>query len=89
MENWGMVNITYDDEAHTTPSELEIYWEAHDGVASGLGVNDAGQKSDFLGVPISPADTVTIHNMEAYLGYVHPDTLLWWNLGWTGSDDDF
>ena len=27
--------------------------------------------------------------MEAYLGYVHPDTLLWWNLGWTGSDDDF
>ena len=89
MENWGMVDITYDDEAHTTPSEIEIYWEAHDGVASGLGVNDAGQKSDFLGVPISPADTVTIHNMEAYLGYVHPDTLLWWNLAWTGSDDDF
>ena len=89
MENWGMVDITYNDEAHTTPSEIEIYWEAHDGVASGLGVNDAGQKSDFLGVPISPADTVTIHNMEAYLGYVHPDTLLWWNLGWTGSDDDF
>ena len=89
MENWGMVNIQYTDEARTTPSELEIYWEAHDGVASGLGVNDAGQKSDFLGVPVSPADTVTIPNMELYLAYSHPDTNLWWNLGWTGSDDDF
>ena len=89
MENWGMVDIQYTDEYRTTPSELEIYWEAHDGVASGLGVNDAGQKSDFLGVPVSPADTVTIHNMEAYLAYVHADTNLWWNLGWTGSDDDF
>ena len=89
MENWGMVDITYDDEAHTTPSELEIYWEAHDGVASGLGVNDAGQKSDFLGVPIAPADTVTIHNMDAYLAYAHGDTMLWYNLGWTGSEDDF
>ena len=89
MENWGMVNIKYTDEARTTPSELEIYWEAHDGVASGLGVNDAGQKSDFLGVPVSPADTVTIPNMELYLAYSHPDTNLWWNLGWTGSDDEF
>lgn len=89
MENWGMVNIQYTDDTRTTPSELEIYWEAHDGVASGLGVNDAGQKNDFLGVPVSPADTVTIHNMEAYLAYVHADTNLWWNLGWTGSDDDF
>ena len=89
MENWGMVNIKYEDEARTTPSELEIYWEAHDGVASGLGVNDAGQKSDFLGVPVSPADTVTIPNMDLYLAYSHPDTNLWWNLGWTGSDDDY
>ena len=27
--------------------------------------------------------------MEMYLAYSHPDTNLWWNLGWTGSDDDF
>ena len=89
MENWGMVTITYDDEAHTTPSELEIYWEAHDGVTSGLGVDDDGLKNDFVGLPVAPADTVTIANMEAYLAYVHEDTSLWWNLGWTGSDDDF
>ena len=89
MENWGMVEITYEDETRTTPSELEIYWEAHDGIASGLGVNDAGQKNDFLGVPVAPADTVSISNMEAYLMYLHPDTNLWYNLGWTGSDDEF
>ena len=89
MEDWGMVTATYTDEEHTTLSELEIYWEANDGVSSGLGVNDDGQLSDFVGVPVSPADTVTIANMEAYLMYVHADTNLWWNLGWTGSDDDF
>ena len=48
MENWGMVTIDYADEAHTIPTDLEIYWEAHDGTASGLGVNDDGQLSDFL-----------------------------------------
>ena len=89
MENWGMVTVKYADTAHTQPTNVEIFWEAHDGTASGLGVNDDGQKNDFLGVPISPADTVTIGNMEAYLAYVHPDTALWYNLGWTGSDDNF
>ena len=89
MEDWGMVTATYTDEEHTTLSELEIFWEANDGVSSGLGVNDDGQLNDFVGVPVSPADTVTIANMEAYLMYVHADTNLWWNLGWTGSDDDF
>lgn len=89
MENWGLVNITYADEAHTTPAALEIYWEAHDGVASGLGVDDNGLKNDYVGLPVAPSDTVTINNMEAYLSYVHPDTNLWWNLGWTGSEDDF
>lgn len=89
MENWGLVNITYADEAHTTPAALEIYWEAHDGVASGLGVDDNGLKNDYVGLPVAPADTVTIDNMELYLAYSHPDTNLWYNLGWTGSDDDF
>ena len=89
MENWGLVNITYADEEHTTPAALEIYWEAHDGVASGLGVDDNGLKNDYVGLPVAPADTVTIDNMEMYLAYSHPDTNLWWNLGWTGSDDDF
>ena len=27
--------------------------------------------------------------MELYLAYSHPDTNLWYNLGWTGSDDAF
>ena len=89
MENWGMVTVTYSDEEHNNPNAVEIFWEAHDGVASGLGVNDDGQKNDYVGVPVATADTVTISNMEAYLMYVHPDTNLWWNLGWTGSDDDF
>ena len=76
-----MVTVKYADTAHSQPTNVEIFWEAHDGTASGLGVNDDGQKNDFLGVPVSPADTVTIGNMEAYLAYVHPDTALWYNLG--------
>ena len=89
MENWGMVTVGYNDEAHTVPTDLEIYWEAHDGTASGLGVNDDGQLNDFFGVFAAPSDTVTIGNTEMYLGYVHPDTMLWYNLGWTGSDESF
>ena len=89
MENWGMVTVGYDDEAHTVPTDLEIYWEAHDGTASGLGVNDDGQLNDFFGVFAAPSDTVTIGNTEMYLGYIHPDTMLWYNLGWTGSEESF
>tara|TARA_B100000214_G_scaffold373389_1_gene353631 strand:- start:987 stop:2786 length:1800 start_codon:yes stop_codon:yes gene_type:complete len=88
MENWGMVTIGYDDEAHTTPQDLEIFWEAHDGDASGLGVDTTGALNGVTGVPTSPADTVSIYNMEMYLAYVHEDTNLWYNLGWTGSEDD-
>ena len=87
MENWGMVTIGYADTTRTTPTDLEIYWEAHDGVASGLGVNEAGQKSDFLGVPVSPADTVSISNMSNYLAAYHPE--LYASLAWASSDDDF
>jgi hypothetical protein len=89
MENWGMVTIDYEDADHTSPTDLEIYWEAHDGTASGLGVNDAGQLNGFTGIPVSPGDTVTISNTEAYLAYVHSDTMLWYMLGWTGSDEPF
>ncbi len=83
MENWGMVTLEYADEAQTMPVGLEIYWEAHDGVSSGLGVNDAGQLNGFTGVPVSPADTVTIDNIEGYLYYYEND--LWNSLGWTGD----
>ena len=89
MPDWGMATVTYTDDSRTVPAGLEIYWEATDGVGTGLGVNDDGQYSDFLGVPISPGDTVTIANTEAYLMYLHPDTMLWYNLGWTGSDEHF
>ena len=86
MENWGMVTIDYADEAHTIPTDLEIYWEANDGVASGLGdEDDDGLLDDYFGVPLSPADTVTLVNMENYLAYVHEDTMLWYMLGWTGA----
>ena len=87
MENWGMVTVDYTDESHATPAGLEIYWEAHDGVASGLGVDDAGELNGVTGVPVAPSDTVTIDNIEAYLMYVHPDTNLWYNLGWTGDEE--
>ena len=66
MENWGMVTIDYEDADHTLPTDLEIFWEAHDGTASGLGVNDAGQLNGFTGIPVSPGDTVTLYNTEAY-----------------------
>ena len=89
MENWGMVTIGYTDAAHATPTDLEMYWEAHDGVASGLGVDDDGELNGVTGVPVAPADTVTIGNMEMYLMYMHPDTNLWYDLGWTGDSAGF
>ena len=89
MENWGMVNVDYTDASHSTPAGLEIYWEAHDGSGSGLGVNDNGQLNGWTGVPVVPGDTVTFGNMEAYLMYMHPDTNLWYELGWTGADEGF
>ncbi|MBL51153.1 MAG: hypothetical protein CMG57_04265 [Candidatus Marinimicrobia bacterium] len=85
MENWGMVTLDYTDAEHTTPAALEIYWEAHDGTASGLGVNEDGQLNGWTGVPVSPGDTVTIGNMDDYLAWLHPDTSLWYELGWTGD----
>ena len=85
MENWGMVTVDYTDATHATPAGLEMYWEAHDGIASGLGVDDAGELNGVTGVPVAPSDTVTINNMEMYLMYMHPDTNLWYNLGWTGD----
>ena len=85
MEKWGMVTVDYTDATHATPAGLEMYWEAHDGVASGLGVDDAGELNGVTGVPVAPSDTVTINNMEMYLMYMHPDTNLWYNLGWTGD----
>ena len=87
MENWGMVTVDYTDATHATPAGLEMFWEAHDGVASGLGVDDAGELNGVTGVPVAPSDTVTIDNMEMYLMYMHPDTNLWYNLGWTGDDE--
>ena len=87
MENWGMVTVDYTDATHATPAGLEMFWEAHDGVASGLGVDDAGELNGVTGVPVAPSDTVTINNMEMYLMYMHPDTMLWYNLGWTGDDE--
>ena len=86
MENWGMVTVDYSDASHATPLGIEIYWEAHDGVASGLGVDDAGELNGVTGVPVSPADTVTINNMEGYLYYYHND--LYNSLGWTGDGYD-
>jgi hypothetical protein len=83
MENWGKVTVDYTDDTHATPAGLEIYWEAHDGPASGLGIDAAGELNGVTGIPVSPADTVTIDNMEAYLYYYEND--LWESLGWTGG----
>lgn len=87
MENWGMVTIDYNDEAHSVPEDLEIYWEAHDGTTSGLGVDENGELNGHTGVPVVGSDTVTISNIEMYLAYVHPDTSLWYDLAWTGMDN--
>ena len=87
MENWGMVTVDYTDATHATPAGLEMYWEAHDGVASGLGVDDAGELNGVTGVPVAPSDTVTINNLEMYLYYYEND--LWESLGWTGDSVSF
>ena len=80
MENWGMVTVGYTDADHTVPTDLEIFWEAHDGTASGLGVNDDGQLNDFFGVFASPGDTVTINNMRLYAQVANPE--IYANLAW-------
>ncbi|MBT6710815.1 MAG: T9SS type A sorting domain-containing protein [Candidatus Marinimicrobia bacterium] len=86
MENWGMVTVDYTDASHATPAGLEIYWEAHDGAASGLGVDStASELNGVTGIPVAPADTVTISNMDDYLYYYEND--LWESLGWTGEDN--
>ncbi|MBT4054931.1 MAG: T9SS type A sorting domain-containing protein [Candidatus Marinimicrobia bacterium] len=86
MENWGMVTVDYTDDSHQTPAGLEIYWEAHDGAASGLGVDStASELNGVTGIPVAPADTVTISNMDDYLYYYEND--LWESLGWTGEDN--
>ena len=76
-----MVTVGYTDADHTVPTDLEIFWEAHDGTASGLGVNDDGQLNDFFGVFASPGDTVTINNMRGYAQMLHPE--IYANLAWT------
>ena len=81
MENWGRVTLDYTDADHTVPTNLDIFWEAHDGTASGLGVNDDGQLNDFFGVFGAPGDTVTINNMKGYAQMLHPD--IYANLAWT------
>ena len=92
MPNWGSIEIGYTDESQTEPATLETYWEATDGPESGLGIDDptlggSGLLNSFLGVSIAPADTVTLTNTELYLAYAHPDTNLWYDLGWTGGGD--
>tara|TARA_S200000501_G_scaffold8750_1_gene7882 strand:- start:105570 stop:107354 length:1785 start_codon:yes stop_codon:yes gene_type:complete len=87
MPNWGMIEVTYSDSTHTTPTHLETYWEAHDGEASGLGIDANNEFNGYLGVPIAPADTVTIPNMDDLLYATNPD--LWENLGWTGEAVDY
>lgn len=89
MPNWGMISITYADEAHTMPTHLETYWEAEDGVSSSLGVDDDGNFNGYLGFPIAPGDVVTIPWTDDYLANYHPDTSLWWNLGWTATEMNF
>ena len=92
MPNWGSIEIGYTDETKTEPTTLETYWEATDGPESGLGIDDptvggTGLLNSFLGIPIAPADTVTLTNTELYLAYAHPDTNLWYDLGWTDGGE--
>lgn len=69
MPNWGMMKIDYDAE-FSQPQAAEIYWEAHDGPESSLGIVDptddlyeeaqAGLLNGVVGVAEAPGDTVTI-----------------------------
>ena len=60
MENWGMMTVQYSDDTHSQPTDINIYWEAHDGVASGLGVDEDGEFNGHVGVPVVDSDTTTI-----------------------------
>lgn len=65
MENWGMMTVNYSDTTHAHPTDVNIYWEAHDGVASGLGVDDNGELNGHTGIPVLNSDTTTIPGIAA------------------------
>ena len=74
MENWGRVTLDYTDADQTVPTNLDIYWEAHDGTASGLGVNDDGQLNDFFGVFGAPGVRVCSDECR-----VQDESMHFWN----------
>ena len=69
MENWGQMTVNYTDNTLAQTSDVEIYWEAHDGVGSALGVDDNGFLNGSTGVPTLASDTVTIGGTAALLAY--------------------
>ncbi|MBP65600.1 MAG: hypothetical protein CL727_07540, partial [Chloroflexi bacterium] len=60
MENWGILTVNYTDASLATPVSAEIYWEAHDGTASGLAVDDDGFLNGSVGIGTVASDSVTI-----------------------------
>ena len=60
MENWGILTVNYTDASLATPVSAEIYWEAHDGTASTLGVDDDGFLNGSVGIGTVASDSVTI-----------------------------
>ena len=74
--NWGYQRITYNDD-FSQPLELEVGWEAIQGVNSDYGIVDPtddeydateealGLMNDHFGVSVLPTDSVTIAAMEA------------------------
>ncbi len=69
MENWGQMTVNYTDNSLSQTSDIEIYWEAHDGTGSGLGVDDDGFLNGSVGIPTVESDTVTIGGTAALLAY--------------------
>ena len=73
--NWGYQRITYNDD-FSQPLELEVGWEAIQGVNSDYGIVDPtddeydaneealGLMNDHFGVSVLPTDSVTIAAME-------------------------
>lgn len=67
MPDWGMLTANYNAD-FSIPLGLNIYWEAHDGVGSGLGIDDNGLLNGFVGIPVLSGDTVTVATLNAVYG---------------------
>ena len=60
LESWGSLTIKYTDATLATPETAEIFWEAHDGIAADMNLDENGLLDGHLGIGTLTSDSVPI-----------------------------